>query len=74
LVVTAGAIPLTAALADNDNQDWKHQNQWQRDDHDNNGYGHDQRYYQQQPRVYYQQQPPVYYAPQPGPGLQINIQ
>ena len=75
LVVTAGAIPLTAALADNDNQDWKHQNQWRNDNRDNNGYGHDQQryYYQQQPRVYYQQ-PPVYYAPQPGPGLQINIQ
>jgi hypothetical protein len=74
LVVTAGAIPLTAALADNDNQDWKHQNQWQNDNRDNNGDRHDQRYDQQQPRVYYQQQAPVYYAPQPGTGLQINIQ
>jgi hypothetical protein len=74
LVVTAGAIPLTSALADNDNQNWKHPNQSQRDNHDNNGYRHDDQHYYQQPRVYYQEQAPVYYAPQPGTGLQINIQ
>lgn len=75
LVVAAGAIPLTAALADNDNQDWTHQHQWQNDNRENNGYRHDQQpYHQPQPRVYFQQLPPAYYTVQPGPSLKINIQ
>ncbi len=75
LVVTAGAIPLTAALADNGNQDWQHQNQWQNNNRDNNGdrnwdrnrdgYSHNNGYGYDQQRYYDQQQPRVYYQQQP---------